>query len=114
MTLAPDAPSPVPGVPTLTQAMLAADPAPFQTRRRRMDDTAVILYTSGTTGHPKGAELTHANMLLNAVASRDMYLPGDSRRHGAGGRARHAAAVPLHGADLPDERRAARMDSGWC
>ena len=40
-----------------------------------MDDTAVILYTSGTTGHPKGAELTHANMLLNAVASRDMYLP---------------------------------------
>ena len=63
-------------VPTLSQAMLAADPAPFQTRRRRMDDTAVILYTSGTTGHPKGAELTHANMLLNAVASRDMYLPG--------------------------------------
>ena len=76
MTLAPDAPSPVEGAQTLTQAMLAADPAPFQTHRRRMDDTAVILYTSGTTGHPKGAELTHANMLLNAVASRDMYLPG--------------------------------------
>ncbi|MAM88259.1 long-chain-fatty-acid--CoA ligase [Allohahella sp. A8] len=30
-------------------------------------DTVVILYTSGTTGKPKGAELTHANILLNAI-----------------------------------------------
>jgi long-chain acyl-CoA synthetase len=35
------------------------------------DDTAVILYTSGTTGKPKGAELTHANLMRNAdVSSR--------------------------------------------
>ncbi len=33
---------------------------------RADDDDAVILYTSGTTGLPKGAELTHANLVRNA------------------------------------------------
>ena len=34
------------------------------------EDTAVILYTSGTTGRPKGAELTHGNLTSNTEVSR--------------------------------------------
>ncbi len=40
---------------------------------RQSDDTAVLLYTSGTTGTPKGAELTHDNLLRNCHVSRDLF-----------------------------------------
>src|SRR3954451_17664705 len=36
-------------------------------------DTAVILYTSGTTGQPKGAELTHDNLKRNAETSASLF-----------------------------------------
>jgi long-chain acyl-CoA synthetase len=36
-------------------------------------DTAVILYTSGTTGQPKGAELSNSNLIRNAEASRGLF-----------------------------------------
>jgi long-chain acyl-CoA synthetase len=39
-------------------------------------DTAVILYTSGTTGPPKGAELTHSNLRRNAEVMKQMFSVG--------------------------------------
>jgi long-chain acyl-CoA synthetase len=82
MTKDPAAPSPIPGAPLTMGALLARQAPTFETVPRAPDDTAVILYTSGTTGRPKGAELTHANMVLNAMASRDLFAdllePGQS------------------------------------
>ena len=39
---------------------------PCEMATRQPTDTAVIVYTSGTTGQPKGAELTHIQLYMNA------------------------------------------------
>ncbi|MEU0506699.1 long-chain fatty acid--CoA ligase, partial [Nocardia sp. NPDC005998] len=66
-----------------------AQPTEFDARLRESGDTAVILYTSGTTGTPKGAELTHANMLLNAFTANRQFDNSPARHD------RHLVVLPL-------------------
>jgi long-chain acyl-CoA synthetase len=71
----------LPAVPFATEsehgetlwAALDGMPGEFSTVPTSAEDTAVILYTSGTTGQPKGAELSHQNMLINAIVSDELF-----------------------------------------
>lgn len=53
-----------------------------------LDDIAVLQYTSGTTGHPKGAMLTHLNLLANAVGGAKWLIT-------SGGENIHLCNLPL-------------------
>jgi long-chain acyl-CoA synthetase len=62
-----------PGADTLEEMQEAA---PLQALvQTPADQTAVILYTSGTTGKPKGAELTHSNLFVNCAFVVPRLLP---------------------------------------
>jgi long-chain acyl-CoA synthetase len=80
VTADPAAPSPVEGAETLGQAMRGQSPS-FESMVTAETDTAVILYTSGTTGQPKGAELSHSNLVLNALECNRMLGATVGERH---------------------------------
>jgi len=66
------------GVP-LDRLGSPAQPAPFVAADTRRDDVAAILFTSGSTGPPKGAVYTHGTFAAQIEALREMYgfLPGE-------------------------------------
>ena len=71
ITADPTAESPIAGTKTMMQIM-AGNPAEFTSTTTSSDDTAVVLYTSGTTGKPKGAELSHNNIMMNMVVNQGL------------------------------------------
>ena len=79
-----DAPGPHPQIDgeVATLSSLRADQSPVTAAALTApDDTAVILYTSGTTGQPKGAELSHANLMMNVVASKEILEGNNNDTH---------------------------------
>ena len=71
---------PVRGTVTWEQ-ILRSEPLPASHPRPQIDDLAIIQYTSGTTGTPKGAALTHRNLLANAAQSQS-WVPSITRGDG--------------------------------
>ncbi len=68
----PAAPASVEGTTTYAEAVRDQPPT-FETAVTDETDTAVILYTSGTTGRSKGAELSHSNLVLNALTCNRLF-----------------------------------------
>ena len=62
------------------EQLLGAAEARPEVEDRDGNDTAVILYTSGTTGKPKGAELTHSNLIENVKVVQKLFDIGPEDR----------------------------------
>ncbi|MCP5027788.1 MAG: AMP-binding protein [Actinomycetia bacterium] len=93
------------GSGTLTDAVGSSEPI-TGTQVVAPGDTAVILYTSGTTGRSKGAMLSHANLIANARALHEYweFEPDDVLLHALPIFHAHGLFVALHLALLNGSR----------
>jgi long-chain acyl-CoA synthetase len=83
LTVAPSIPMPGAGSPRRHVELHAAFAAPpTDAARHRPGDTdpALVLYTSGTTGQPKGVVLSHRNLTSNVRAALELMQLGDDER----------------------------------
>jgi fatty-acyl-CoA synthase len=67
-------------VPRTDTGAAETDPGALPGLRSRPTDVAHLLYTSGTTGRPKGSMHTHANLLANARTVRERLGAGPAER----------------------------------
>lgn len=78
----------VDGVRSFTKLLSAAPATPVCAEVNAREDTAVLQYTGGTTGVPKGAMLTHYNLIVNTLQVNHWFYRSDA------GKERYLAALP--------------------
>ncbi len=85
------------GTGTFMDALHGVEPD-TSVAERAAEDTAAILYTSGTTGRSKGAMLSHENLSSNALALHELwgFVPGDVLLHALPIYHTHGLFVALH------------------